>query len=113
MSSYVPCRTKIHKILSLIIVPGEVGNLVCSVSSSASELSFSWDLPTRLASEVVSYQVIVYRLEHRPGTREVIQSAVDEQFVYRREASIVGLGIIIAVLDYIILLLLLLHIFSC
>ena len=63
------------------------------MSSSASELSFSWDLPTLLSSEVVSYQVIVNRLEHRPGTREVIQSAVDEQFVYRRGTSVVGLGI--------------------
>ena len=66
--------------------------MVCAVSSLPSELSFSWDLPTRLGSEVVSYQVIVNRLEHRPGTREVIQSAMNEQFVYRREASVVGLG---------------------
>ena len=48
-------------------------------------------MPTRLGSEVVSYQVIVNRLEHRPGTREVIQSAMDEQFIDRREASITGL----------------------
>ena len=73
-------------------VPGEVGNLVCAVSSSASELSFSWDLPTLLGSEVVSYQVIVNRLEHRPGTREVIQSAVDEQFVESLDAHVTGLG---------------------
>ena len=58
------------------LVPGEVGNLLCAMSSSVSELSFSWDLPTLLGSEVVSYQVIVNRLEHRPGTREVIQSGV-------------------------------------
>ena len=94
---YAPCNTKIYNFLSL--VPGEVGNLVCAVSSSsASELSFSWDLPTLLGSEVVSYQVIVNRLEHRPGTREVIQSAVDEQFVDRREASVIGLGKDIVVL---------------
>ena len=66
--------------------------MVCAVSSSAIELSFSWDPPTLLGNEVVSYEVIVNRLEHRPGTREVIQAAVDEQFVYRREASVVGLG---------------------
>ena len=95
VSSYAPCSTKIHKILSLIVVPGKVGNLVCAVSSSPSEFSFSWDLPTLLGSEVVSYQVIVNRLEHRPGTREVIQSAVDKQFVDRREASVIGLGIIL------------------
>ena len=74
------------------LVPGEIRNLVCAVSSSPSELSFSWDLPTQLASEVVSYQVILNRLEHRPGTREVTQSAVDEQFVDIREASVIGLG---------------------
>ena len=73
-------------------VPGEVGNLICAVSSSASELSFSWHLPTLLGSEVVSYQVIVNRLEHRPGTREVIQSAVDEQFVESLDARVSGLG---------------------
>ena len=73
-------------------VPGKVGNLVCAVSSSPSELSFSWDLPTRLGSEVVSYQVIVNRIEHRPGTREVTQSAVDEQFVKSLNARVTGLG---------------------
>jgi hypothetical protein len=62
------------------------------VSSSSSELSFSWALPTLLGSEVVSYQVIVSRLEHRPGTREVIQSAVDKQFVEQLDAQIIGLG---------------------
>ena len=66
--------------------------MVCAVSSSPSELSFSWDVPTRLGSEVVSYQVIVNRLEHRPGTREVIQSAVDEQFVESLDARVTGLG---------------------
>ena len=70
------------------------------MSSSPSELSFSWDLPTRLGSEVVSYQVIVNGLEHRPGTREVIQSAVDEQFVDIREASIIGLSKDIIVLKW-------------
>ena len=74
--------------------------MVCAVSSSPSELSFSWDLPTRLGSEVVSYQVIVNRLEHRPGTREIIQSAVDEQFVDIREASIIGLSKDIIVLEW-------------
>ena len=66
--------------------------MVCAVSSLASELSFSWDLPTLLGSEVVSYQVIVNRLEHRPGTREVIQSAVDEQFIQVLDAHVTRLG---------------------
>ena len=77
----------------IIIDPGEVQNIVCAVSSSPSELSFSWDLPTMLGNEVVSYQVMVNRLEHRPGTREVIQSGVYEKFVDIREASVIGLGI--------------------
>ena len=62
------------------------------MSSSVSELSFSWDLPTLLGSEVVSYQVIVNRLEHRPGTREVIQSGIYDEFVDIREVSVIGLG---------------------
>ena len=66
--------------------------MVCAVSSSASELSFSWDPPTLLGSEVVSYQVIANRLEHRPGTREIIQSAVDEKFVKSLDARVTGLG---------------------
>ena len=73
-------------------VPGEVQNIVCAMSSSPSELSFSWELPTLLGDEVVSYQVIVNRLEHSEGTREVIQSSVYERFVDIREASVIGLG---------------------
>ena len=74
------------------LVPGKVRNLVCASSTSPSELSFSWDLPTLLGAEVVSYQVIVNRLEHRPGTREVIQSGVHIEFVKDRRASVPGLG---------------------
>ena len=69
--------------------------MVCSVNSSPSELSISWDLPTLLGSEVVSYHIIVNRLEHGPGTREVIQSGVYDVFVDGREASVIGLGRVI------------------
>ena len=68
------------------------------MSSSPSELSFSWDLPLLLGNEVVSYQVIVNRLEHRPGTRDVIQSGVYDELVDIREATIIGLGNDIVVL---------------
>ena len=88
---FVVLKHNFHKFY-VNIVPGKIRNLVCAVSSSASELSFSWDLPTLLGSEVVSYQVIVNRLGHRPGTREVIQSAVDEQFVKSLDARVTGLG---------------------
>ena len=72
--------------------PGEVQNIVCAVSSSPSELSFSWNLPTMLGDEVVSYQVMVNRLEHRPGTRDVIQSDVVNKFVEEPHTSATGLG---------------------
>ena len=79
--------------------------MVCAKSSSVSELSFSWDPPTLLGSEVVSYHVIVNRLEHRPGTREVIQFGVYDEFVDIREVSVIGLGkdIIIAIILHIII----------
>ena len=77
----------------IYVVPGKVGNLVCASSSSPSELSFSWELPTLLGAEVVSYQVEVNRLEHRSGTtREVIRSGVYIDFVKERHASVPGLG---------------------
>ena len=68
--------------------------MVCALSSSTSDsvLSFSWDLPTLRGDEVVSYQVVVNRLEHRTGTREVIQSGVYNQFVKERDANVPGLG---------------------
>ena len=78
------------------LVPGKVGNLVCASSSSPSELSFSWDLPTLLGAEVVSYQVLVNRLEHRTGTtRGVTQSGVYNKFVDTQAVSVIGLGKII------------------
>ena len=73
------------------LVPGIVGNLVCAATSPTG-LSFSWVLPTLLGSEVVSYQVMVNRLEHRQGTRDIIQSGVINEFVEERRASTTGLG---------------------
>ncbi len=74
--------------------------MVCAISSSVSELSFSWDLPTLLDREVVGYQVIVNRLEHRPGTREVIQSEVYDEFIDKREAFVFGLGTVVLKIDH-------------
>ena len=89
-------RLPITYTLYIHIAPGIVQNLVCAQSSSPSLLSFSWDPPTPLGSEVVtiSYQLRVSRLEHRPGTREAIQYDVYERLVDTRvsEASITGLG---------------------
>ena len=58
--------------------PGAVQNLICTKSSSSSELSFSWELPTVLGSEVIDYRVEVKGLRHRNDTREVVQFDVDE-----------------------------------
>ena len=41
---------------------------------------------------MVSYQVIVYQLQHRPGTRDVVQSGVYEDFVEIKDTSVTGLG---------------------
>ena len=73
-------------------VPGVVQNLVCAQSSSPSSLFFSWDLPSLLGSEVVSYQVIVSRLEHRPGTRDVTPFVAYDHLVEMKEVSVNGLG---------------------
>ena len=78
--------------MTLSVVPGVVQNLLCAESSSPAELSFSWEQPTVRKSEVVSYQVVVSRLEQRAGTREVIQSSVYNDFVKTKNASISGLG---------------------
>ena len=57
-------------------------------------LSFSWDLPILLGSEVVSYQVIVSRLaiEHRSGTKDVIHSTVYDHETEMKQVSVIGLG---------------------
>lgn len=72
--------------------PGVVRDLVCASTVSRSVLSFSWGLPTLFGSEVVSYQVIVNRLEHRPSTRDVILASVYNEFIKTRGASVSGLG---------------------
>ena len=74
------------------IVPGVVQNLVCAASSSPSVLSFSWEQPTVLGNEVVGYQVTVNRLEHRAGTRDVVQAGVYSRVIETKDASVSGLG---------------------
>lgn len=53
--------------------PGMVENLVCGRSLSASELTFTWELPNMLQNGVLEYQVEVNELHHRTGTRDVVQ----------------------------------------
>ena len=71
-----------------ITAPGAVQNLICAKSSSSSELSFSWELPTVLGSEVIDYRVEVKGLRHRDGTREVIQFMVDGFNTEMKETTI-------------------------
>ena len=73
-------------------MPGVVRNLICSENSSPSELTFSWELPTELGNEVIGYQVIVNRLEHRTGTKEVFQSSTYNNVIEANDVSINGLG---------------------
>ena len=68
--------------------PGAVQNLICAKSSSSSELSFSWELPTVLGSEVIDYRVEVKGLRYRDGTREVVQVKVDGFNTEMKETTI-------------------------
>ena len=45
-----------------------------------------------LENKVVGYQVIVNRLEHSPGTRDVVQSGVYSRVTETKDASVSGLG---------------------
>ena len=54
-------------------VPGMVQNLICARSSSPTELTFSWELPTVLGNEVIGYQVKVKELGYGDGNREVVE----------------------------------------
>ena len=57
-------------------VPGMIENLACGRSSSASELSFTWESPNTLQDNVLEYQVEVKGLRHRTGTRDVVQFSI-------------------------------------
>ena len=69
-----------------------VQNLVCAGSTSSSVLSFSWEQPSELGNEVVGYQVTVNRLEHKAGTRDVVQDGVYSDVIETKDASISRLG---------------------
>ena len=91
-SNYSLCMMATVLLHVVFVVPGMVQNLVCSGSSSSTELNFSWELPTELGNEVIGYQVTVNRLEHRISSREVVQSGVYRDFIEANDASIGGLG---------------------
>ena len=91
-SSYSLCMMAAVLLHVVFVVPGMVQNLVCSGSSSSTELNFSWELPTELGNEAIGYQVTVNRLEHRTGSREVVQSGIYRDFIEANDASIGGLG---------------------
>ena len=84
----------------LCTVPGVVQNLTCTMSSissvAPSMLSLLWELPATFQNEIVGYQVAVKGLQHRSGTREVIQFEVYSFNTTTRAATLnQGLGIMI------------------
>ena len=91
------CHVHVHVYITwhtyILVVPGVVQNLVCVKSSSPTELTFSWELPTVLGNEVVEYRVEVKGLQHRAGTRDVEQFDVAGFNTEIREATVSqGLG---------------------
>lgn len=76
-----------------ITVPGVVQNLKCARSSSQTELLLSWEPPTMISNEMVSYQVTVNRLEHSPGTRNLIQFEVYNHFNIEVNQTIINQGL--------------------
>ena len=75
------------------IVPGQVKNLTCAESSSSNMLNLSWKHPTFLGNEVVDYRVDIKQLQHRSGTREVMEVpitdsvTVTEPYIITQELS--------------------------
>lgn len=59
-------------------VPGQVKNLTCAESSSSNMLNLSWKHPTFLGNEVVDYRVEVKQLQHKTGTREVMEIPITD-----------------------------------
>ena len=53
----------------MLAVPRMVENLACGRILSASQLTFTWELPNMLQDDVLEYQVNVKGLRHRAGTR--------------------------------------------
>ena len=70
-----------------------VQNLVCPKTYSSTVLTFSWELPTALGNEVFGYRVDDKGLQHRNGTREVVQFDVSGFNTDTNEVTIKGLSI--------------------
>lgn len=86
-------------ILLICIVPGAPKNLKCGNSGvSPSELLVYWDYLSGLEGDVVRYVVDVKELQHKNGTREVIQSNVANFTTEMRSTNIQQLGIIIIII---------------
>lgn len=62
-----------HDQYCLCIAPGPVRNLECTESSSPSELSFSWDMPSVLGEGVNGYQIELKELQQlNSDTKDVM-----------------------------------------
>ena len=70
------------------IVPGVVQNLVCAKPISSNKLTFSWELPIAHWNEVFGYRVEIKGLQHRNGTREIVQFDISGFNTARNEVTI-------------------------
>ena len=75
------------------VVPDVVQNLKCAQSSSPTELLLSWEPPTVMGNAMVSYQVNVNKLEHRPGTKEVVQFGIYQRFNSEMNGATINQGL--------------------
>ena len=72
-------------------VPGQVKNLSCMASLSTDRLFFSWNQPEFQGNEMIDYRVEVKQLQHRNGTREVIELDIEDFTTVNKTSTTVGL----------------------
>ena len=77
---------------SQCIVPGVPQGLSCASPSSPSELTLSWNPPSVLQGDSISYVVYVNALSHKSGTRDVIQSDITNRTTNMQSENIQNLG---------------------
>lgn len=79
----------------LVIVPGNVQQLNCVESTTSDNSIFiRWKEPAAvLDNEVISYRVVIKQLRHRDGTRQVVESPVQDFIINDLQVHITeGLG---------------------
>ena len=84
-------------LLLCIIVPDVPQDLHCVSSSSPSELTVSWNPPSVLRGDKISYVIDVNALRHKSGTRDVIQLDITNRTTDMQSELIQNLGNILLV----------------